>query len=121
MKTRPSSPLRFYLSTQAERGSALITALIFAIIIVITVVSSISLSKQSLKLAHRTFFADAANNLAETGLEEAVWSFNKMGLSTDSTTVANAWSGWTLGNAIADAYLAGKGEGYSTAPTVSFS
>lgn len=121
MKTRVLSSSRPSPTMQGERGSALLTALIFAIIIVIAVVSSISLSKQSLKLAHRTFFADAANNLAETGLEEAVWSFNKMGLSTNSVVVANAWSGWTLGNAVADAYVSGKGDGYASAPTVSFS
>jgi hypothetical protein len=121
MKTYPASSSRFLPGKNAQRGSALLTALIFAIIIVIAVVSSISLSKQSLKLAHRTFFADAANNLAETGLEEAVWSFNTMGLSTDTTTVAAAWSGWTLGNTVADTYMSGSGDGYTSAPTVTFS
>ena len=63
----------------------------------------------------------AANNLAETGLEEAVWSFNQMGLSTDSTYIASCWSGWTLGNTIADTYMSYMGDGYSSVPTVSFS
>ncbi|MEO7412345.1 MAG: hypothetical protein ABIZ81_03220 [Opitutaceae bacterium] len=121
MKTIPGSASCLNSARRKQRGGVLITALIFAIIIVVALVSSISLSTQSLKLAHRTFFADAANNLAETGLEEAVWSFNKMGVSTDSTYIASCWSGWTLGNTIADTYLSGTGDGYSSVPTVTFS
>jgi Tfp pilus assembly protein PilX len=119
MKSTTCSILR--TNRHPQRGSALLTALIFAIIIIVTLVSSISLSNNSLKLAHRTFFADAANNLAETGLEEAVWSFNKMGLSTDSTYIATSWSGWTLGNTLCDTYMSFMGDGYSSAPTVAFS
>jgi hypothetical protein len=104
----------------AVRGSALITALIFAIIIDITLISYIKLSTNSLKLAHRTFFADAAANLAEAGTEEAVWSFNQMGYDTDPTHVAAAWSGWTLGNTVGDAYMSSQGTGYTSAPTVTF-
>lgn len=121
MKTLPHPQVRRHSPERPVRGSALLTALIFAIIIIITVVSSISLSTQSLKLAHRTFFADAANNLAETGLEEAVWSFNTLGNSTSSAAIATAWSGWTLGNTVADVYMSGKGDGYTSAPTVTFS
>ena len=121
MTTRARFYPRFASKHHRQRGSALLTGLIFAVIIVITLVSSISLSTQSLKMAHRTFFADAANNLAETGLEEAVWSFNTMGHSTSSTVVDTAWAGWTRTGMLADVYMAGKGDGYSSVPTVSFS
>jgi hypothetical protein len=121
MKTHVASSPFASRSKGKQRGSALLTALIFAIIMIVTLVSSISLSNQSLKVAHRTYFADAANNLAETGLEEAVWSFNKMGLSTDPTYIASCWSGWTLGNTVADTYMSFMGDGYSSAPTVTFS
>src|SRR5215210_4606819 len=121
MKTRDCAHSRLRFLSRSCRGSALLTALIFAIIIILTLVSSISLSTQSLKMAHRTFFADAANNLAETGLEEAVWSFNTMGYSTSTTAVNTAWAGWTRTGMLADVYLAGKGDGYSSVPTVSFS
>lgn len=104
-----------------EHGSVLITALIFSIILGITLVSYISLSSNSLKLAHRTFFADAVANLAEAGTEEAVWAFNQMGNSTDATSVANAWSGWTLTQTVADVYLTSLGSGYTTPPAVTFS
>lgn len=121
MKTPSSrfSPPGF--AGSSTRGSVLVTALIFAIIIAITLVGYIQLSTNSLKLAHRTYFADAANNLAEAGTEEAVWAFNQMGNSTDPTTIANAWTGWTLGNTVADAYMTSTGSGYTSAPTVTFS
>ncbi|HEX2852099.1 MAG TPA: hypothetical protein VHO24_02590 [Opitutaceae bacterium] len=120
MKTRPASFIESR-RRQPTRGSVLITSLIFALIIAITLVSYLKLATQSLKLSHRTFFADAADNLAEVGLEEAVWSFNQLGASTSSTAIAAAWSGWTLGNTIADAYVSSAGSGYTSAPTVTIS
>lgn len=105
----------------ADRGSVLITALGFAFVIGLTLMSYIALSTNSLKLAHRTFFADAAANLAEAGTEEAVWAFNQMGNSADTTAIANAWNGWTLSQTVADVYLTSLGSGYTSAPSVSFS
>ncbi len=108
---------------RSSRGSVLMTALIFGIIIAISLMSYIQISAGSLKLAHRTFFANAANNLAEAGTEEAVWSFNQLGNSTGSTAVNAAWNGWTRNNVVGDAYMASIGSGYSalTPPTVTFS
>ena len=121
MTTRAPFHSQLGSKNRRHRGSALLTGLIFAVIIVITLVSSISLSTQSLKMAHRTFFADAANNLAETGLEEAVWSFNTLGHSTSSSALDAAWAGWTRTGMLADIYMSGKGDGYSSVPSVSFS
>lgn len=121
MKTLKSGNRLSPSKTSSERGSVLVTALIFAIIIAISLTSYIKLSTNSLRLSHRTFFADAAMNLAEAGTEEAVWSFNRMGNSTASSAVNTAWSGWTLGNTIADAYVTSSGANYTSAPTVSFS
>ncbi len=121
MKTPAVSPSRFGIREQTTRGSVLITAMIFSIIIGITLVGYIKLSTNSLKLSHRTFFADAACNLAEAGTEEAVWSFNKMGNSTNPTVIAAAWSGWTIGNSISDVYMTSMGSGYTSAPTVTIS
>lgn len=125
MKTRTTLHSHFGLRAQPTRGSVLITALIFGIFIAITLGSYLKLSTNSLKLSHRTFFADAANNLAEAGLEEAVWSFNQLGYATSSSAIAAAWqstgSVWTLSNTVADAYMERMGSGYSSAPTVTFS
>jgi len=121
MKTPAASPSRFGIREQTTRGSVLITALIFSIIIGITLVGYIKLSTNSLKLAHRTFFADAACNLAEAGTEEAVWAFNQMGNSVNPVVITAAWSGWTLGNTISDVYMTSMGSGFTSAPTVTFS
>jgi len=121
MKTLGSSVSRRLRSP--ARGSILITALLFAVIIAIALTSYIKLSTTSLRLAHRTFFADAANNLAETGLEEAVWMFNNMGSSSDAVANKALWTtnGWTCSNTIADVYMQSMGSGYTSAPTVTFS
>jgi Tfp pilus assembly protein PilX len=120
MKNRSRIQIGSQAPARSQRGSVLFTALVFAIIIVIALVSSITLSTNSLKLAHRTFFADAANNLAETGLEEAVWSFNTMGFSTDPTVVSTCWNGWTT-DKLSAVYVVAKGDGYSSVPTVTIS
>lgn len=120
MNIPATSSLPFGHHEPSTRGSVLITALIFSIIIAITLVSYIQLSTNSMKLAHRTFFADEANNIAEAGTEEAVWSFNTLNNYTDATHVAAAWNGWTIGNTISDAYVTSMGSGYTSAPTVTF-
>ena len=74
-----------------ERGSVLLTALIFSMIIAISLASYISLGRTNLQLSNRAFYANAAINLAETGLEQAMWSINK---AVDGD--AHAWAGWTV-------------------------
>jgi hypothetical protein len=108
-------------SGTAVRGSALITALIFVLIIEILLIGYLKISTNSLSLSHRTYFADLAGNLAEAGTEEAIWSFNKLGYASDAATIATAWSGWTLGTTVADVGMTSMGSGYTSAPTVSFS
>ena len=79
---------------RAQRGSVLIVALIFAIIIAISLVSYIALANNSLKQAGRSFYASSGINLAEIGLEQALACFNELA----ATTPALAWAGWTLDN-----------------------
>ena len=86
----------------AERGSVLITALLLTAGIAIAIAGYLNLSRTALKLSHRTFFANDAGNLAETGLEEALYCFNLMG---NGTAVATAWTGWTLSGANASRTL----------------
>ncbi len=79
-----------------RRGSVLIVAMLLAAIIGVALVSYIQLTTNSLKMAQRNFLGTGAMNLAEVGLEEALYSFNQL----DNTTVATAWSGWTLDNSV---------------------
>jgi hypothetical protein len=61
--------------------------------IALVLATYLTLSRTSLKVAHRAFFANDAANLAETGVEEAFYCFNLM---SAGTAAATAWSGWTI-------------------------
>ena len=76
----------------SSRGSVLIVALVFAVLIAISLTSYISLANNSLKQASRSFYASSGMNLAETGLELAGACFNHLH-GADPTV---AWAGWTL-------------------------
>jgi hypothetical protein len=80
-----------------------LTAMLFSIGIAIVLGSYLALSLTSLKVAHRTYFANDAANLAEAGLEEALYSFKMMAGGTDREA---AWSGWTFSDADAMRTLA---------------
>lgn len=77
-----------------ERGSVLIVALLFAAAIAVSIGSYMALATTSLKTANRSFYMNAALNLAETGVEEALWCFNQMHAGV---AVNTAWTGagWT--------------------------
>ena len=72
--------------TPRRRGSVLIVALIFSIVIAISLASFLNLSTTASKLSYRTFYQGVAMNIAESGLEQALWEINK-----DSSY---AWNGW---------------------------
>jgi hypothetical protein len=81
-----------------QRGSVLITALLIATALGLGLVSYINLGRNALKLSQRTFYVNCAANLAEAGLEEAVFCFRLMDAGT---AISTAWNSWTLtgGNA----------------------
>lgn len=69
-----------------RRGSVLIVALLFSLVIAISLGSFLQISTTASKLSYRTFYQGVAMNIAESGLEQALWEINK-----DSSY---AWSGW---------------------------
>lgn len=77
-------------SLRSQRGSVLLVALIFSAIIAIALGSYLSLGSTAMRQSHRALYNNAAMNLAETGLEEAMWAINQT-LEEN----ANAWNGWT--------------------------
>ncbi len=79
-----------------EKGSMLLTALLFALGLAIALSSFLVLTRTTLKASHRTYFANDASNLAEMGLEEALYCFNLM---AGGSTAATSWSGWTTSGA----------------------
>jgi Tfp pilus assembly protein PilX len=107
---------------RTNRGSVLIVALLLAAIVGISLVSYIKLCTTSLKLSHRSFFADAASNLVETGLEEAIWCFNQVGAGTPVASVWSAANGWTTNSSsVGCVMVTNGGGGYTTPPTVTLS
>lgn len=74
----------------SRRGSVLIVAMLFSAGIAVSLVSFIRLATSASQLSYRSFYAGAAMNAAETGLEYGMWSVNKQ-LAGDSSA---AWSGW---------------------------
>ena len=82
-------------SRRAQRGTLIVITMIFCSLLGIALTSYVVLNSQSLKLAQRSFFGAEAMNMAEAGMEEALWSFNQTWRGE-----AGAWDGWTIsGNA----------------------
>ncbi len=66
----------------------LIVAMLISSIIAISLGTMMNLSITSLRLADRTFYSNAAMNLVEMGVEEAMWSFQ------DDLTSGAGWVAW---------------------------
>ena len=78
---------------RSSRGSLLIVAMILCAVIGVSIASYLSLARTGMQISDRGLYNNAAMNLAENGLEQAVYALNK--------TVADPtynWSGngWTL-------------------------
>lgn len=77
---------------RSERGSVLVVAMILCAVIGISIVSYMNLSRTTMVTSNRALYSNAAMNLAENGLEEAMYALNK------SVTSTYDWgsSGWTI-------------------------
>jgi len=80
----------------SERGSALLAALCFATVLAIALGSYITVCYRTLELSTRTLQGTQTIELAETGMEEAIWALNK-----------NDWSTWTISGTTATKTLTG--------------
>ena len=65
----------------SNRGSVLIVAAIFSTLIAIALASYLQLSRNSMKLANRSFYSNAAMDLTDAGLEQAMWGMNNNNLA----------------------------------------
>lgn len=75
-----------------DKGSLIITTMLIAVVLGLGLTSYIALSRNSLRMAQRTFYLNDATNLAEAGIEQAMYSFQLM---SSGTSAATAWTGWT--------------------------
>ncbi|HKB56785.1 MAG TPA: hypothetical protein VKC51_04280, partial [Lacunisphaera sp.] len=87
------------------RGSLLIVAMLLCAVIGISIASYIKLGLASQTISNRALYNNGAANLAENGLEEAMYAINQMvaddtyswpGWTNDGTTSSSsAWRKWT--------------------------
>jgi hypothetical protein len=78
-----------FRSSRSKRGSLLIVAMILATVIGVSLTSYLQLGRTSLNISNRALYNNAAMNLAENGLEEAMYAMNKT-VEDDSY----AWPSW---------------------------
>lgn len=80
-----------------HRGSLLIVVMIISAIISISLVSYIRLTTNSLRMADRSFYSTSAMNLAELGLEEAMYCYNRLDeVATDTDAWVVSGRTWTI-------------------------
>ncbi len=93
LRPAPFTARRRDWPSNPNRGSLLIVALILSAVIGISLVSYIRLGRTSLTISNRALYNNAAMNLAENGLEEAMYSINRQ-----ATTGSYSWTSddWTL-------------------------
>ncbi len=81
--------------SRPDRGSALMVAMIFMIAMGLSLASYMSLVSFNLKSSHRSLNSSAAVNLAELGVEEAIWNINAFNSTTASVAATAFAAGWT--------------------------
>lgn len=79
-----------------RRGAALLAALCFAMVLAVALGSYITVCYRTLELSGRNVQSTRSVELAETGMEEALWALNH-----------NDWSGWTIAGPTATRTLSG--------------
>jgi len=79
-----------------QRGSALLAALCFAAVLGLSLGSYIMVCYESLQMSSRAMHYTRSIELAEMGLEQALWSLNK-----------NDWSGWSVASDTARMTISG--------------
>lgn len=111
--------MRRHHPPSGHRGSALIVAMLFAALIAIALGSYIKMALNSTTLADRSYYQNAAINLAEVGIEAALYCYNQLD-DVPNTSPQDAWlpQGWTLGADTATRTLGGFTPGPGVTGTV---
>lgn len=75
-----------------QRGSLLIVAMIMSAIIAVSIASYINVGRSSLTMANRSLYNNGSMNLAENGLEEAMYSINRLVSNPSYSFTADGWT-----------------------------
>jgi len=92
---------------RSQRGAALLAALCFASVLTIALGSYITLCYRTLEMSTRSLQGTQAVELAEVGMEDALWALNN-----------NDWSDWTIVGTTATKSLSGFSYGNGVTGTV---
>lgn len=98
------------LHFRSDRGALLIVAMLMSAIIALSLTSYLSLTRSGLTISNRALYNNGAMNLAENGLEEAMYSVNKKidddtyswvddggwEIAPTVTAVRKIWTGYTF-------------------------
>ena len=81
----------------AQRGSVVLVALCLTVVLGVVVVGYVAVCARTMEMSNRSFCTTSSVQLAEIGMDEALWSLNQA-LNTSGYT----WPGWDLpsGNTI---------------------
>lgn len=82
--------------SSSQRGAALLAALCFTLVLAIALSSYITVCYRALQMSTRNVAAGHTVELAETGMEEALWALQN-----------NSWSSWTISGTTATKTLSG--------------
>src|SRR4051812_44960289 len=69
----------------SDRGAAMLAALCFSLVLAIVLSSYVTMCYRSLQMSTRNANSGHSVELAETGMEEALWALH-----------ANNWTGWSI-------------------------
>ncbi len=96
------------LHFRSDRGALLIVAMLMSAVIALSLTSYLSLTRSGLTISNRALYNNGAMNLAENGLEEAMYSVNKKidddtydwasdgGWTVNGTAAQKKWTGYTF-------------------------
>jgi hypothetical protein len=107
LATGPKGAVRG-LAQGKERGAALLAALCFATVLAIALGSYMTVCYRTLQMSSRSMQSTQSIELAEVGLEEALWALNN-----------NDWSTWSINGSTATKSLTGFSFGNNTTGSVS--
>ena len=97
-----SSKARGHRKLSGNRGAALLAAMCFTLVLAIALGSYITTCYRSLQMSSRNMNSGHSVELAETGMEEALWAMHEA-----SSNSSYSWTGWTLNGTTATKTLTG--------------
>lgn len=72
----------------AQNGSVVLAAMCFVAVLGIVLASYMSVSSQAMRLSNRSYLKSVSEQLAESGLEQALWAFNRNNWDPTKWTVS---------------------------------